>query len=173
MTVAILVQSDAGDVADANAYIDVAAFKAYHALRGNDITGRTDDQIATDIIKGTDYAEVTFRWAGSKLTTTQSTQWPRKHVRDRDGQQVTGIPKALKNAVAEYALRARSAPLAQDTVAPVGGHILKQTTDKVDVLETTVIYDNTPGLVVVPAYPAADGWLRAAGLIATGMRTLR
>lgn len=164
MPVAIVVQDDTGAIVGANSYLSVADFKAYHALRGNSVA-LSDDQIAVGCIRATDYIDNRWRFRGTRLLTTQTTQWPRQDVTDREGNDIVGIVPALEKATAEYALRAAAAPLLQDTVAPEGGHLLKQTTDKVDVIESTVIYDNLPGYQVITAYPAADNYLVAGGLV--------
>lgn len=165
MPVAIVTQDNTGAVAGANAYDSIANFKAYHALRGNDVSALSDDQIAVGLIRATDYIDNRWRFRGTLLLLTQTTQWPRADVADRAGNPIVGIVPALTKATHEYALRAAVAPLLQDTLAPAGGHLLKQTTDKVDVIETTVIYDNIPGYQVITAYPAADNYLIAGGLI--------
>lgn len=88
----------------------------------------------------------------------------------------TGIPVPLKNAVAEYALRALSAQLFIDNPGPSDGRLVKSQTDKVDVIETTVEYA-TAGLqmnggFVMPAFPLADLMLRRAGLVTNTGRVL-
>jgi hypothetical protein len=111
-----------------------------------------------------------FAFPGRKLNpptaeVPQNTEWPRCGVRHA-GYAVEGIPTALKNAVAEYALRALSAGLFQDAPAPEGGREVIRQRDKVDVIETEVEYAaGTGGALLMPTYPPADLMLMRAGLI--------
>jgi len=58
----------------------------------------------------------TLNWKGTRATQAQSMAWPRVDVVDRDGYEVEGIPAALKNAQAEFALRL----MAEDRTADAG-----------------------------------------------------
>jgi hypothetical protein len=198
------VQSDDGTVANANGYISVAEFKAYHDDRGN--TYGADNLIAIAIIKATDYLDTRFEFIGVKLTTDQTTQWPRKagtgqalvNTLDNDtfspfivvgvpsnnpielvgpnGEIITGIPKAIKNATAEYALRSLNGGggLYADAPAPSGGRLIDEISQKVDVIEQSIKYaESMPGAVVLPAYPVADLMLVRAGLVETGRSLFR
>lgn len=173
MSVAIVVQSDAGTVDGANAYIDVAYMRSYCALRGLDLGVLTDDQLAVAIVQATDYEDNRWRFKGRQLLSTQTTEWPREHVRNSRGDVVTGLPEALKKATAEYAFRAKDARLQADTL-PTGGQLVAGHTVKVDVIEESFTYSTTPGYTVFQEYPSADGILKAAGLVLLGgMRTVR
>lgn len=71
------------NVANANAYVTVAEFVAFHTDRGNTTIAEADaDQIESAIIKGTDYLEQKFRllWKGSRTYSTQVLSWPRRGV---------------------------------------------------------------------------------------------
>jgi hypothetical protein len=164
--VGIVVQNDAGDQAGANSYLSVSAFKAYHDLRGNSYSAYTDDQIASSLIRATDYVDGRFSFPGQPTNgTDQTTKWPRLYVSIPDSSsEYAGIPEALERAIAEYALRALSAPLLQDAPAPDGGRAIRRQRDVVDVIETEVEYE-PGGVVSVPSYPVADNQLRSAGLI--------
>jgi hypothetical protein len=77
------VQNDDGTVVDANAYIDVATFKAYHDSRGNDYSAYSDTLIQKAIVRATDFVDTRFTYKGVKLNTDpenapQFTQWPRR-----------------------------------------------------------------------------------------------
>jgi hypothetical protein len=63
---ALILQNSTGTVSGANAYLTVAAFKAYHDSRGNDYAGKTDDQIAAAIVRGTDFIDTRFSFRGIK-----------------------------------------------------------------------------------------------------------
>lgn len=199
---ALTVQDDTGTVVGANAYITVAAFKAYHDDRGNTYT--TDDtKIASAIIRATDYLDSRFRFRGLALVAGQTTEWPRQagtavfmpwwdisflgvdavfsgpaaavELSDASGNPIVGIPQAVKNATAEYALRALAQPLYQDAPAPVGGRLIQEHTVTVDVITETTVYAPSQGTgqFQMPAYPQADMMLARAGLIETGRTVYR
>lgn len=200
---ALNVQSDLGDVANANGYISVADFKAYHDDRGNVYTPYTDPQISAAIVRGTDYLDTRFRFRGIKLAATQTTMWPRQAgeqafipwmdinfsnvpisfdgpaafvaLVDPAGNQILGIPKAVKNATAEYAFRALTISLFQDAPAPEGGRQIDEETVTVDVITHSVKYapGQGTGSFQMPAFPAADLMLARAGLIEIGRSLFR
>lgn len=180
------VQDDTGDVANANAYVSVADFKSYHDDRGNTYVN-DDTKIGQAIIRATMYLDARFRFFGVKLTSTQTTEWPRRagnswdccgadlsEVRyfcDADGYQVIGIHTAVKNATLEYALRAMTIPLFQDAPAPQGGLVITEHNVQVDVIQEQIKFANMQGIngsFQMPAFPQADLMLTRAGLIATG-----
>ncbi len=192
MPVGIIVQNDAGTVSGANAYIAVADFQAYHALRGNDVSAYTSDQIASAVIRATDYIDNRFEFPGAKLTgAAQPTMWPRQDVPDIQtvpqattnyaywldsvwpliypGATIDGLDQALKNATAEYALVSLQQNLLENNpanAASKGGGIIDTITTKIDVLEITRKFrPMVNGAAVWPAYPVADNYLRARGLV--------
>lgn len=199
----ITVQDDTGTVVGANAYIDVAAFKAYHDDRGNVYAPATDPQIAQAIIRATDYLDSRFRFRGIMLVQGQTTQWPRQAglsifipwqdvtfgtpdtefdgptsmvaLTDLSNNPIIGVPLAVKNATAEYALRALSQPLFQDAPAAVGGRLIQEHEVQVDTIREHTVYAPSQGTgqFQMPAYPAADMMLARAGLIETGRTVYR
>jgi hypothetical protein len=103
---------DGTQVANSNAYISVAEFRAFHVDRGvaaaaNDTGVYAQVAVEAAIVKATDYVDKRFgtRFVGSKLSRDQSLQWPRIDAFDNqeDYIQTDEIPKVLKNAVCEYA----------------------------------------------------------------------
>lgn len=167
---ALILQDDDGIVEDANAYIDVDYFKAYHDSRGNSYSAYTDDQIDTAIVRATDYADQRFQFRGIKLADGQTTEWPRQAsipmlvpifetdlimppmiivtseatdyipLVDLNNQAITGIPVPLKKAVCEYALRALAAGLFADNPPPSGGRMIDELDVQVDVIRKRVKY---------------------------------
>lgn len=105
---------DGTGVADANAYITVAYFRAWHVDRGLSAASAnsgsfTDALIQAGIIKATDYVDKRFGpiFKGYKEDRDNSLEWPRNSVVIH-GYTVDSdtIPVNLKRAVAEYALLA-------------------------------------------------------------------
>lgn len=104
-------------------------------------------------------------------TTTQSTEWPRQGVVDLNGDTVNGIPKAIKSACAELAIRVLNGVALQPDYDPgiVGaGGIAASVTKKVGPLETVVSYDTGSGLGFFASFPIVDRMLSKAGLLASG-----
>ena len=85
---------------------------------------------------------------------------------DPNGATIVGVPQAVKNAQAEYALRAINVGLYQDAPAPAGGRLIDAISNEVDVIKQSITYaDMLPGAVVLPAIPQADLMLVRAGLV--------
>lgn len=168
---AFIVQDDTGEVADANAYIEVQFFKDYHTDRGNSYGAATDGQIQLAIIKATDYLDRRFSFVGWPLVDEQTTQWPREPVYTQRGTLMTTIPTALKQACAEYALRALTDDLMPDpTIDTSGGEVTRLTT-KVGPIEKTTEYaaGSSSGGSSLKAYPNADRLLRGLTMASGGV----
>lgn len=99
---------------------------------------------------------------GSNVPRPQPLSFPKVGLVDRDGRPVYGIPDLLKQAVSEYAVRARKgSPLAPDPTADALGGVVTSLREKVGPLETATEYlPGTAGSGSLPAYPAADRLLR-------------
>jgi hypothetical protein len=120
-------------VAGAESYISVADADTYHANRANTAWDSVDDKEAA-LRKATDYMVQMYRqrWKGFRKTSTQPLDWPRSLVAlepavdGMDGTEYfTGaaftyivpndtVPTEVKNACAEFALRAAVGELAAD-----------------------------------------------------------
>jgi len=162
----ISVQNDEGSVGDAVSYITVAEFKSYHTDRGNSYAGKTDTEIEQALVRATDYLDERFNYRGLKLTgPSQVTAWPRYDVFDADGRGIYGVPSAVKEATAEYALRALSTvPLNPDFTRGASGAAVQSITQSAGPVSESVTYV-TGGGMTLPEYPAADNKLRRAGLV--------
>lgn len=175
---ALVLQNDTGSVPNANAYIDVAFFKAYHDDRGNDYTTvppATDDDLAKKIIIATDYVDTRFRYIGCRLIgRQQATEWPRQSAYDLDRYAVIGIPMEVKEATAEYALRALmgDGPLNPDPSRDESGAAIQSKSEQVGPIQESVTYVGG-ATVTMPKYPAADQKLRKSGLVLNGGTLLR
>lgn len=172
MVAVFSVQDDVASVLDANAYITVAEFKAYHDARGNDYTAATSDAIIQQcIVKATDYLDRRFRFVGVRQSNVQPTQWPRLDAFNVDELLIFGIPPEVKAATAEYALRALSAALMPDPVRDDTGQGVQSHTEEVGPISETRVY--WPGGYELPAYPLADRVLLITGLVRQGARLVR
>jgi hypothetical protein len=160
----LLVQSDQGDVVGANGYISVAEFQVYHDQRGNSYAGYTTAQLETAIILATDYLDRRFSFHCRRYAQDQETAWPRAGVVDSDGFYVSGVPREVKEATAEYALRALSAALLPDPTRDVSGRDVQSKSETVGPISESVTYA-AGATFHLPEYPAADAILRRAGLV--------
>lgn len=170
---AFLVQDDNGSVANANAYITVEFFKSYHQDRGNVIPGSpTDPDLERAIVRATDYLDQRFAFVGRRLRNDQTTEWPRISAYDRDRYLVNGIPPQVKEATAQYALRALSAELNPDPARDSTGAKIQSKSQEVGPIAQSITY--VSGAVFeMPTYPAADSLLRRSGLTVSGGLVLR
>ncbi len=104
-------------------------------------------------------------------TTTQSTEWPRQGVVDYNGDTVNGIPKQVKAACSELAIRVLNGVALQPDYDPglVGaGGVVSSITKKVGPLETVTAYDTKLGLGFFASFPIVDRMLSKAGLLNSG-----
>lgn len=106
----------------------------------------------------------------------QSTQWPRQGVVDHNGDNVHGIPEAVKAACAELAIRVLNGVSLQPDYDPglVGaGGVVAEVMKKVGPLEVLTRYDTKVGLGFFASFPQIDRMLSKAGLLkAGGSRTV-
>jgi len=97
---------------------------------------------------------------GSDVGKRQPLSFPRLDLFDRDSIRITGMPERLKQAVAEYAVRSRSATLRPDpTVDDTGAEVtLKR--EKVGPIEEETRYREGGRIATAKPYPAADTLLQ-------------
>lgn len=160
---AFTVQTDDGLTANANAYITADEFKTYHQDRGNVINGGVSD-IQKAIVRATTYLDTRFTFKGRRLNTRdQTTAFPRTNCYDRDRNYVNGVPREVKDACAEYALRALSVDLSPDPQNLSTGTAVSEKSEKVGPIEESTKYV-VGAPFVMPKYPTADRILTMAGL---------
>ena len=72
------------------------------------LIGGDESKARQVIIRASDYIDKRFgrRWRGERQSQAQGLTWPRLGAFDVDGFYITGLPKQIKRATAEYALRA-------------------------------------------------------------------
>lgn len=174
----VIVKEDGTGLANANSYATLAEAEAYlentgRSAEGNWLTADTKGKNSA-LIQATDYLDQIFRtrYKGQQLTSEQRLQWPRCGVYDDRGILVAeaDIPEAVGNAAIEYAFEAVGAALAPTPAYDETGRDIKSVREKVDVLETSIVYSGKAPLKFKP-YPRAElvirRWLRfAAGLTA-------
>lgn len=168
------VVEDGTGVANANAYILVAYYRAYWLDRGKDLTAQTDQQVQGYIVRATDYVERRFgqNYLGSRKTLTQALGMPREGI-VLDGVEISpdAVPAMFQMGIAEYAYRAsKYADLAPDSpvpfareaegggTVPSGGAVIAES-KKVGPIEKSVEYADPTAASnswAIPAYPAAD-----------------
>ena len=100
---ALTVQDDDGEIANANAYIDADYFNEYFLTRAIDISDFEEEAIEGAIVSATDYIDNRWFFRGTKLAENQTTEFPRADLLDRYTNEVIGLPSNLKKATAEYA----------------------------------------------------------------------
>jgi len=171
---ALLLQDDSGTVAGANTYITVEDFRAYHTDRGTDTTPYLDAVVSAALIRARDYLDQRFKYIGFRFrgVNFQSTEWPRYNAYGRDDLLIVGVPREVKDAQAEYALRALTMTLNPDIQRDLTGQRVQSLSQSMAGMDKTITYAAlSPSL---PEYPAADLKLRQAGLIRSSMSgTLR
>lgn len=162
------VQDPTTPTSTANSYISVDEFKDYHDDRGGDYSAMTDPEIEQALVRATDYMDIRWEYQGYDVDSDQSTQVPRDGVYDNNGYLIEGIPNDIKKACAEYAMIAADQDLAMNPTQNAGG-IVKSLREKVDVIETEVVYKDGVRYAA-PIYPIPDGFMKASGLISSGFR---
>lgn len=163
---ALILQTDDGTIANANAYIDHTFFATYFADRNpTALSDGSWDDATVDIaaISATDYADTRWKFSGKKLTgATQSTQFPRDELYDADWNVVTGVPVLLKRAIAEYMLRIlqNQSALAPDPTVDASAQRVAKTTETLGPITETIEYVPNLQPSLFRSYPAADILLR-------------
>lgn len=154
---AFIVEDGTG-LTNANAYVSLAAYKAYWLDRNVDEDDVEDEELQAAIIKATMYVDTAFKFRGQRFSSTQALQFPRAYLYDDLGNLIEGVPAKLKNAIAEYAKRARTVDLWNvPEVDSVG--LLTSKREKVGPIETEFQYQAGSAQSFKP-YPQADAWLR-------------
>lgn len=104
-------------------------------------------------------------------TSTQSTEFPRQGLVDNNGDTVNGIPKAIKSACAELAIRVLNGTALQpdyDNGLVGAGGVVSSVTKKIGPLETVTAFDTKLGLGFFASFPIVDRMLSRAGLLNSG-----
>lgn len=163
-----LITEDGSIVAGAESLVSVEYASTYHTNRGNSAwAALASDTVREQALRrATDYIGQVYRsrWAGSRVSSIQTLDWPRAYVprEDLKGASIENldfnggiyfypndeVPTEVKNACAELALKASTDDLLPDLTQGI-------VREKVDVLE--VEYDKYSSQL--PRYTAIDRML--------------
>lgn len=105
---AVFTVEDGTGLTNSNAYASLAFVDQYHLDRGNTKWTGANAVKQAGIVRATDYVDKRFRvrFRGTRSSAEQALQWPRVNAQNDNGFFITDIPTAIKQAIAEYALRA-------------------------------------------------------------------
>ncbi len=153
------VVEDGTGKADANSYSSTTAADAYFLDRGITAWTGTPTEKEGWLVQATDYIDA--RFGGRFISVPQYTEAPAQALEfPRVG--IAGMPANLLKACAEYALRAKTAPLAPDLIVDETGWAVQGKKEKVGPIEEEVNYSVGQGIhqMLLRPYPAADMLLR-------------
>lgn len=115
----------------------------------------------TALSEALDNTTITALFTGGVDGGLQPLSWPREYAYDDRGQPISGIPERLKQAVAEYAVRAAGSALLPDPTVDAYAGSLNRRKEKVGPIEEEYEYvPGTSGMRIYNPYPAADKILR-------------
>lgn len=162
---ALILQDDTGTVAGANAYIDEAYFRAYWLDKNVDVSGLDTTTVEGLIVEATQYIDERFQYFGLPLNgRDQTTAFPRSGICDSNGYEVTGIPREVEQACAEYAYAGSSNPLS--AFYSSNEQNIRSEMSKVDVLEERIEYNGSKiTMSTWNIYQLADTMLTNSGFV--------
>lgn len=159
------VLEDGTGLPNSTAYITASEMTSYHLDRNVEIAAQYDDtQKQRSIIVASDYVDLMWgpQLRGHVLLSTQALLFPRQCLfsKQRPCVALTGVPKNLKNAVAEYALREMITPgsLMPDPVVSETGMQVEASFEKVGPIEERIKYTGSVA-VTRKSFPKADRWM--------------
>lgn len=172
MSIEIIVETGSG-VADANAYVDVAAARAYALNRGVTLPV-SDDEVAVWLIKATDYLEAqACQYQGQKTNCNNSLQWPRSGVVVCCVEIPSDvIPKQLKDAQCALVLVQKEGLVLQPNVS-AQDYVTEETVGPI-----TTKYANPIQAGITPRFTSVDALLAplfnaVCGQTPFGLKTVR
>lgn len=156
---AFIVETGTG-IVDANSYISVEGADDYFVGIGNQPTWFEKATIDREraLMSGTQFVDNQYRFIGTKSSQEQGLQWPRTDAIDKNGFELTEeVPKNIKYATCEAAIRTFNSPLYADTSTK--GDLRSE---KVDVIELEYF----EGTATDNPYTIIDKLLFSSGLAA-------
>jgi hypothetical protein len=152
---------DGTGLSDSNAYLSVAAFKAYCDDRGKSYSGFSDTQIQQAIVRSSDYADIRWRYKGIRLSTGQAMEFPRIDAAYDDGEPILGVPDEMVQAVAEYSLlELNGTTLAPNPAYDTTNFDLQSIAQQVGDVSESKTFASSSGRRSFRDYPSADRKLR-------------
>lgn len=134
---------------DASATVDSTVITLVAAAPGEPGNDTTLSDTATNV--------TVTAFSGGKDSGSQPLSFPRAGLYDAAGAAVTGIPRPLRQATAEYAVRALAAKLAPDLTTDASGGSVKRKLEQVGpIIEETEYVDGTFNTITLVPYPEAD-----------------
>lgn len=130
----------------AEAYVSVADWKTYCSNRNYRWEEYEDSQIEAALRLGAQWIDTFYRYKGTRLTTTQSLEFPRAGCTDWSGIDVSGVPLRVAHACTELAFKSLSEPLYED--AARGGMTVSESVGPISV---TYSADAPPSKLFVAA----------------------
>lgn len=119
------------------------------------ISGSSGNDIA--LAETTTDLDITTAFANGLDAGMQALQFPRSALYDSSGRPVVGVPLGVKQATAEYAVRAHGEALYQDPTIDETGRAVVGKREKVGPIETETTYADGASLSsLIKPYPAAD-----------------
>ncbi len=148
-----------GDDTVINRYVEAVYDDASAIALTSEATGEGGNDT---IFSGTVTNLTITAFTGGEDGGSQPLSFPRLHLFDKTGNAVQGIPRKLKEAASEYAVRAAAAILLPDPSTDDFGGTIKQKTEKVGPIEETTVWDpGSMGSRLLKPYPAADKLLQS------------
>ena len=178
------VVEDGTGLSNSNSYLSEADADTHFADRGNATWAAASSANKTAaLVRASDYIDKRFgmRFKGFKQSDAQAMEWPRIGALDADDYLLNdpndAVPRQIKKATAEYALRA----LSNATLAPDNSNVgVNITRNKVGPIETEQELQTSGGNGVgtvsassIPDYPEADLWIQELLKPTTNRRLVR
>lgn len=146
-----LIVEDGTGKDDAESYVSVVDLKAYADARGLSYGSASDLTLEQKLREAATYIDARYRYKGSRTKAAQALEFPRDALVDWSGLTVTGVPRRVKQAACELAIKALAEPLYVDLDR--GG---KVKSESVGSLSTTYADDAPVGKV----WTVADNLLK-------------
>lgn len=134
--------------ADQNPGLSMVVVADYSGEDGNLIAVSTS-------VTGATWSFATLN-GGNDENRGQAQPFPRNYLFTDAGYAIQGVPQGVKEAVAEYALRALTADLAPDPTVSGTGQQVKFLREKVGPIEEEVSYVQGSPVYALQSYPSAD-----------------
>lgn len=161
------VVEDGTGLANANAYVSLAEFKAYQDDRGSSYPA--DNLIQQAIVRATVYmvSRYRLRWKGIRVKATQALDWPRSGVLTEDYYDPPGdltyvvpddvVPADIKSACTMLAAREITTPGELNEVFARGGQVASESASAGPVSSSK---SYAPGAPAATTYASVDGILQ-------------